>query len=56
MHRSLPAHGSAFNIGGKLRLFGESMLLKTFQYIAIAAGFSACMLFMLLLALTEPLI
>lgn len=32
------------------------MLLKTFQYIAIAAGFSVCMLFMLLLALTEPLI
>ncbi len=36
--------------------FGESMLLKTFQYIVITAGFSACILFMLLLALTEPLI
>lgn len=31
------------------------MLLKTFQYTLIAAGFSACMLFMLLLAMTEPL-
>ncbi len=31
------------------------MLLKAVQYIAITAGFSVCILFMLLLALTEPL-
>jgi uncharacterized membrane protein len=31
------------------------MLLKAFQY-TIIAGFSACMLFMLLLALTDPLL
>ena len=31
------------------------MLLKTFQYTLIAACFGVCMLFMLLLAMTEPM-
>lgn len=32
------------------------MLIRTFQYLLIATGFSACMFFMLVLAVTEPLI
>jgi hypothetical protein len=37
-------------------LFVEgNMLIRTFQYLLIAAGFSACMLFMFALAVTEPL-
>jgi hypothetical protein len=33
-----------------------NILLKTFQYLIIGAGFSVWMLFMLALALTDPLI
>jgi len=41
---------------GLAGLFVEgNMLIRTFQYLLIAAGFSACMLFMLALAVTEPL-
>jgi hypothetical protein len=40
----------------KAVLFDEGiMVLKTFQYLLIGAGFSACMVFMLALAITEPL-
>lgn len=37
-------------------LFVEGfIMLKAFQYLLIGAGFSACMLFVLALAITEPL-